>query len=65
MSVNIELKRVISEIYHFVLGAQVKYCKLDMKHPFLENTYMNVAIFNRTMKSFGESLMMWKRLESL
>ena len=26
---------------------------------------MNVAIFNRTMKAFGESLMMWKRLEAL
>ena len=60
-----ELKRIVSEIYSFVLGAQVKYCKLNTKHPFLEGTYMNVAIFYRTLKQFGESLIMWKRLESL
>lgn len=36
-----------------------------MKHPFLENTYLNIAIFNRSNKKFGEALMMWKRLESL
>ena len=64
-NVGIEIKRVIAEIYNFVMSAQVKYVKQDMKHPFLENTYLNVAIFNRTVKSFGESLMMWKRLETL
>jgi len=26
---------------------------------------MNLAIFNRSLKQFGESLMMWKRLEQL
>ena len=26
---------------------------------------MNVAIFNRSLKKFGESLMTWKRLEEL
>jgi hypothetical protein len=36
MNVNVELKNIISEIYSYVLSAQVKYCKLDMKHPFLE-----------------------------
>jgi len=36
-----------------------------MKHPFLENTYLNIGIFNRTMKKFGEALMMFKRLEIL
>lgn len=36
-----------------------------MKHPFLEQTYVNVAIFNRSLKKFSESLMTWKRLEEL
>jgi hypothetical protein len=63
--VAVELKRIAMEIYSFVLGAQVKYCKLNVKHPFLEGTYMNLAIFNRSLKQFGESLMMWKRLEQL
>jgi tetratricopeptide (TPR) repeat protein len=65
LNVNVELKRIVAEIYTFVISAQVKYCKLDMKHPFLEGTYMNIGIFNRTMKRFGESLMMWKKLETL
>jgi len=38
---------------------------MDMKHPFLEGTYLNIAVFNRSMKKFGDSLMMWKRLETL
>ena len=63
--VSVELKRIAMEIYSFVLAAQVKYCKLNVKHPFLEGTYMNLAIFNRSLKQFGESLMMWKRLEQL
>jgi len=65
LGVNVELKKIVAEIYTFVIGAQVKYCKLNMKHPFLESTYLNIAIFNRTMKKFGDSLMMWKRLEAL
>jgi len=65
MQVAVELKRIIAEIYTYVLSAQVKYCKLDMRHPFLESTYLNIGIFNRSMKKFGESLMMFKRLEAL
>ena len=65
MSVNVEIKRVIAEIYTYVISAQVNYVKLNMKHPFLESTYLNLALFNRGMQKFGESLMMWKRLESL
>ena len=65
MGVNIEIQSVLAEIYTYVLSAQVHYCKLNMKHPFLESTYLNLAVFHRSMKKFGESLMMWKRLESL
>lgn len=65
MNAKVEIKRIIAEIYTFVLSAQVKYCKLDMRHPFLESTYLNIGIFNRSMKKFGESLMMFKRLEQL
>ena len=36
-----------------------------MKHPFLEQTYLNIAIFNRSMKKFADSLQMWKLLEGL
>lgn len=36
-----------------------------MKHPFLEQTYLNVGIFNRSLKKFGESLQTWRRLEEL
>lgn len=36
-----------------------------MRHPFLEQTYLNIAIFNRSMKKYADSLMMWKRLEAL
>ena len=38
---------------------------MNMKHPFLEQTYFNIAIFNRTLKRFSDSLLMWKRLENL
>ena len=65
MNVNVELKKIISEIYSYVLTSQVKYCKFDMKHPFLEATFLNVAIFHRSLKKYGESLMMFKRLEQL
>ena len=65
MHVNIEFKRVVSEIYTFVIAAQVKYCKMDMRHPFLEQTFLNIAIFNRSMKKYADALMMWKRLEAL
>ena len=36
-----------------------------MKHPFLEQTFLNFGIFYRTLKKFADSLMMWKRLEEL
>ena len=36
-----------------------------MRHPFLEQTYLNIAIFNRSMKKYADALMMWKRLEAL
>jgi len=62
---SIELLRVVSEIYTYVLTAQVKYCRYDMKHPFLEQTYLNIAIFNRSLKKFGDSLQTWQRLEAL
>ena len=61
----VELKKVVAEILTYVVSAQVQYCKMNMKHPFLEQTYMNIGIFNRSTKKFGEALMMWKRLESL
>ena len=35
-SVGVELLSMVSEIYTYVISAQVKYCKMDMKHPFLE-----------------------------
>ena len=62
---SLDLLRVVSEIYSYVLTSQVKYCKYNMKHPFLEQTYVNVAIFNRSLKKFSESLPTWKRLEEL
>lgn len=65
MHVNVEFKRIVAEIYSFVISAQVKYCRMNMTHPFLEQTYLNIALFNRSMKKFAESLMMWRRLESL
>jgi len=55
----------VSEIYTYVLTAQVKYCRYDMRHPFLEQTYLNIAIFNRSLKKFGDSLQTWQRLEEL
>jgi tetratricopeptide (TPR) repeat protein len=36
-----------------------------MRHPFLESTYLNIGIYNRSLKKFAESLMMFKRLEIL
>jgi DNA-directed RNA polymerase subunit L len=48
--------RVVSEIFSYVLTSQVKYCRFNMKHPFLEQTYLNVGIFNRSLKKFQESL---------
>ena len=36
-----------------------------MRHPFLEQTYLDIGMFNRSMKRFGEGLMMWKKLETL
>ena len=63
--VGVELLSMVSEIYTYVISAQVKYCKMDMKHPFLEQTYLNIAIFNRSMKKFADSLQMWKLLEGL
>lgn len=63
MAANIDLKSSITEIYSFVLSSQIKYVKFDMKHPFLESTYLNVAIFNRTLQRYGEALMMFKRME--
>lgn len=57
--------RVVSEIYSYVLTAQVKYCRYNMKHPFLEQSYLNMGIFNRSLKKFGESLRTWQRLEEL
>lgn len=62
---GVELLSMVSEIYTYVISAQVKYCKMDMKHPFLEQTYLNIAIFNRSMKKFADSLQMWKLLEAL
>jgi len=41
------------------------YCRNNAKHPFLEQTYLDVAVFYRSIKKFGESLMMWKKLEAL
>lgn len=61
----VELKKTVAEILTYVVSAQVQYCKMNMKHPFLEQTYMNIGIFNRSTKKFGEALMMWKRLEAL
>lgn len=65
MQANVQLKSTILEIYSYVLAAQVKYCKFDMRHPFLESTYLNVAIFHRSDKRYSEALMMFKRLETL
>ena len=62
---SVEVLSVVSEIYTYVISAQVKYCKMNMKHPFLEQTFMNIAIFNRSMKKFADSLQMWKLLEGL
>ena len=62
---GVEILRTISVIYTFVLSAQAAYCNMDMRHPFLEQTYMNVAIFNRSMKKYADSLIMFKRLETL
>ena len=62
---GVEVLSVVSEIYTYVISAQVKYCKMNMKHPFLEQTFMNIAIFNRSMKKFADSLQMWKLLEGL
>jgi len=62
---GVEVLTVVSEIYTYVISAQVKYCKMNMKHPFLEQTFMNIAIFNRSMKKFADSLQMWKLLEGL
>ena len=62
---SVEVLSMVSEIYTYVISAQVKYCKMDMKHPFLEQTYLNIAIFNRSMKKFADSLQMWKLLEGL
>lgn len=62
---SIDLLRVVSEIYSYVLTSQVKYCRYNVKHPFLEQTYWNVGVFNRSLKKFGDSLMTWKRLEEL
>jgi tetratricopeptide (TPR) repeat protein len=61
----VELARIVTEIYSYVFGAQIQYCKLDAYHPFMEGTYTNYAIFQRTMKQFPNSLMMWKKLENL
>lgn len=62
---GVEVLSVVSEIYTYVISAQVQYCKRNMKHPFLEQTFMNIAIFNRSMKKFADSLQMWKLLEGL
>jgi tetratricopeptide (TPR) repeat protein len=64
-AIGVELLSMVSEIYTYVISSQVKYCKMDMKHPFLEQTYLNIAIFNRSMKKFADSLQMWKLLEGL
>ena len=65
VQMNVEILKIVSEIYTYVISSQVKYVRLNMKHPFLEQTYMNIAIFNRSLKKFSDSLMMWKRLEAL
>jgi len=65
MQANIELKRVVAEIYSYVIAAQVKYCKGDMKHPFFEQTYLNIAMFNRGMRKHADALAIWQRLEAL
>lgn len=60
-----EVERIVAEIYNYVLSAQVRYVKMDMTHPFLEQTFLNVAIFNRSLNRFAESMLMFKRLETL
>lgn len=62
---NAQLKGIVSEILTYVLAAQVKYCQLNMRHPFMEQTYLDIGMFNKSMKRYGEGLMMWKRLEAL
>jgi hypothetical protein len=62
---SLEYFNVLSEIYTFVISAQIKYCQMNMKHPFLEQTFLNIAIYNRSIKKFSDSMLMWKRLEAL
>ena len=52
------------QMYNWVLNSQMRYCKMDAKHPFLCKTYQNLAIFMRSVKRPMESLNYWKRLES-
>ena len=65
LGVSVEILRIVSEIYVYVISAQMRYCKMNQNHPFLEQTYLNIALFNRSLQKFSESKMMWLRLESL
>jgi hypothetical protein len=38
---------------------------MDQAHPFLEQTYLNIAIFKRECKNYLESLTLWQQLETL
>jgi len=62
---NLNILRVVSEVYTHVISAQARYCKMNMRHPFLEQTFFNIAIFNRGLKKMSEALLMFKRLEAL
>lgn len=57
---NYELVEIIKQIYQYVFYAQLEYCKMDQSHPFLEQTYLNIAIFKRECKNYLESLSLWQ-----
>lgn len=65
MNVKVELMHASAQIYAYIYAAQHEYCRLNKKHPFLEQTYIGIAMFNRGLKRYAESLAMWKELEAL
>lgn len=62
---RIETMASQSRLYQYVLNYQRKYVGGNEIHPYLEQTYINIGIFNRTLKRYNEAERMFRLAEAL
>lgn len=54
-----------ARLYQYVVGYQKAYVRGNEKHPYLEQTFINAGIFNRSIKRYSEAETMFRKAEAL